>query len=82
MRVLVTGGAGYIGSHAALMLNAAGHDIVTLDNLSAGHDWAVLGGEFVKADLADAPAMDALFKTHVFDAVMHFAAHIEVGESV
>ncbi|MCE2509399.1 MAG: UDP-glucose 4-epimerase GalE [Alphaproteobacteria bacterium] len=82
MRVLITGGAGYIGSHAALTLGAAGHDIVILDNLSAGHAWAVLAGEFVQADLADAPAMDALFEAHAFEAVVHFAAHIEVAESV
>ena len=82
MRVLVTGGAGYIGSHAALMLGQAGHEIVVLDNLSAGHAWAVLSGEFVEADLADAPAMDSLFAAHAFDAAVHFAAHIEVAESV
>ena len=82
MRILVTGGAGYIGSHAVLMLGQAGHEIVVLDNLSTGHAWAVLSGKFVEADLADAPAMDSLFDAHAFDAVIHFAAHIDVAESV
>ncbi|PCJ61031.1 MAG: UDP-glucose 4-epimerase GalE [Rhodospirillaceae bacterium] len=82
MRILVTGGAGYIGSHTVLELAGAGHDLVVVDNLSAGHAWAVLAGKLVIADLADDMAMEALFKEHAFDAVVHFAAHIEVAESV
>ncbi len=82
MRILITGGAGYIGSHTVLELSAAGHDLVVVDNLSAGHAWAVLAGKLVVADLADDIAMEAVFKEHSFDAVVHFAAHIEVAESV
>jgi len=82
MKILVVGGAGYIGSHMVLMLLDAGHDVVTLDNLSRGHRGAVLGGEFVQGDLADAGALDALFRAHRFDGVMHFAAHSQVGESM
>jgi len=82
MRVLVTGGAGYIGSHVALQLGEAGHDVVVYDNLSAGHRWAVLAGELVEGDVADAPALARLFERHRFDAVVHFAAHLDVAESV
>ncbi len=82
MRLLVTGGAGYIGSHTVLELAAAGHDLVVVDNLSAGHPWAVLAGRLVVADLADDAAMDALFQENAFDGVVHFAAHIEVAESI
>lgn len=82
MRVLVTGGAGYIGSQTALRLAEAGHDIVVLDNLSAGHRWAALGHALVVADLADADVLERLFEARAFEAVVHFAAHIEVAESV
>ena len=82
MRILVAGGAGYIGSHTVLELSGAGHDLVIVDNLSSGHAWAVLAGNLVVADLSDDMAMEALFKEHTFDAVVHFAAHIEVAESV
>lgn len=81
-KVLVVGGAGYIGSHMVKMLLAAGHEVVTFDNLSAGYRDAVLGGEFVHGDLADAAALDALFARRDFAGVMHFASHIQVGESV
>ena len=81
-RVLVTGGAGYIGSHVVLRLTAAGHEVVVLDNLSAGHAWAVLEGELVVADLADRERLEALLQERRFDAVMHFAASIWVGESM
>lgn len=82
MRLLVTGGAGYIGSHTVLTLAEAGHDLVVVDNLSTGHAWAVLAGRLVVADLADDAAMDGLFQENAFDGVVHFAAHIEVAESV
>lgn len=82
MKILVTGGAGYIGSHVVRQLGEAGHDVVVLDNLSTGHDWAVLSGRLVKMDLADAPALDRLLAAERFDAVMHFAASIVVPESV
>ena len=82
LRVLVVGGAGYIGSHMVKHLLRQGCDVVTYDNLSTGYRDAVLGGEFVLGDLADKAALEALFSTHSFDGVMHFASFIQVGESV
>lgn len=82
MKVLVVGGAGYIGSHMVKMLLERGHDVVVLDNLSTGHRTAVLGGLLVEADLADGAALDALLCAHRFDGVMHFASSIQVGESM
>lgn len=82
MKVLVTGGAGYIGSHVVRQLREAGHDVLVYDNLSTGHRWALLGAPLVVGDLADGDALDALFAAHAFDAVLHFAAHIVVPESV
>lgn len=82
MKVLVTGGAGYIGSHMVRMLDELGHTTVTFDDLSAGFRDAVLGGEFVQGSLRDMDALNALFGAHQFDAVMHFAGSIAVGESV
>lgn len=82
MKVLVTGGAGYIGSHVVRQLGEAGHEVVVYDNLSTGNRWAVLGGTLVEGDLADGERLDALFAAHRFDAVLHFAAFIVVPESV
>ncbi|MFL1405452.1 UDP-glucose 4-epimerase GalE [Marinobacter sp. M1N3S26] len=82
MKVLVTGGAGYIGSHVVRQLGQAGHDIIVFDNLSTGYAWAVTAGELVVGDLADEQAIDELFARHSFDAVLHFAANIVVPESV
>lgn len=82
MKVLVTGGAGYIGSHVVRQLGEAGHDIVVFDNLSTGYRWAVTFGELVVGDLADEEAIEAVFQAHQFDAVLHFAANIVVPESV
>ena len=82
LRLLVVGGAGYIGSHMVKHLLQRGCDVVTFDNLSTGHRDAVLGGEFVLGDLADRAALDALFSQYQFDAVFHFASFIQVGESV
>lgn len=82
MNVLVTGGAGYIGSHVVRQLARAGHDIVVFDNLSTGYRWAVTAGELVVGDLADERAIEAVFRAHDFDAVLHFAANIVVPESV
>lgn len=82
MRILVVGGAGYIGSHMVKYLGARGGEITVLDNLSSGHRDAVLAGSFVEGDLADISMLDRLFADHVFDVVMHFASSILVGESV
>ena len=82
MKLLVVGGAGYIGSHMALMLVEAGHEVVVLDDLSSGHRQAVLSAELVEAGLHDAALLDELLGTRRFDAVMHFASYIQVGESV
>jgi UDP-glucose 4-epimerase len=82
MKVLVTGGAGYIGSHVVRQLIEAGHSVVVYDNLSTGTRQAVLGACLIEADLADGARLDAVFAVHHFDAVMHFAASIVVPESV
>jgi len=81
MRLLVTGGAGYIGSHVVRQLRARGDEVVVYDNLSTGHEWAVGDAELVVADLADGDALAATL-ARGFDAVLHFAAHIIVPESV
>jgi UDP-glucose 4-epimerase len=80
--VLVTGGAGYIGSHVVRRLVADGRQVVVYDNLSTGHAWAVLGAELAVGDLGDRDRLEALFADRKFDAVLHFAASIWVGESV
>jgi UDP-glucose 4-epimerase len=82
MNILVAGGAGYIGSHMLKHLAGYGHHVVTYDDLSKGYRDAVKYGELVEADLGDPLALDEVFRQHRFDAVMHFAAFIEVGESV
>ncbi|MEW6110030.1 MAG: UDP-glucose 4-epimerase GalE [Nitrospirota bacterium] len=82
MKILVTGGAGYIGSHMVRTLGEKGHDVVVYDNLSTGHRDSVLSGRLVTADLADSDALNKLFNSESFNAVMHFAAHIVVEESV
>jgi UDP-glucose 4-epimerase len=82
MKILVTGGAGYIGSHVVKALGKAGHDIVVFDNLSTGHEWAILYGKLVKDDLDNRAAIDAVLNSFRPDAVIHFAASIQVEESV
>ena len=83
MTILVTGGAGYVGSHAVAALIARGERVVVLDNLQQGHREAVLPpAELVLGDLADGSLLDRLFRAHRFKAVMHFAAHSLVGESM
>jgi len=80
--VIVTGGAGYIGSHACKALKTAGYVPVTLDNLSTGWQDAVKFGPFEHVDLMDRTAIDAVFEKYKPIAVMHFAAFSQVGESM
>ena len=80
-KILVVGGAGYIGSHMVKMLGRQGCSVTTLDDLSSGHRDAVLHGEWVQGTLADRALLDQLL-SQGFDAVMHFASFIQVGESV
>ncbi len=82
MTILVTGGAGYIGSHMVRTLGEKGHDVVVYDNLSTGHRESLLCGRLVVGDTSDAAALNALFRAEAFDAVAHFAASIVVQESV
>ncbi len=82
MRILICGGAGYIGSNMTAFLAAEKHDSVVYDNLSKGHKAAVAGCEFVKGDLADYNLLVKTLKKYKIDAVCHFAGLIEVGESV
>jgi UDP-arabinose 4-epimerase len=80
--ILVTGGAGYVGSHCAKALAAAGHQAIVFDNLTLGHREFVRWGPLVEGDIRDAAAVEALFRANRIDAVMHFAALAYVGESV
>jgi len=82
MRVLVTGGAGYIGSHTAKTLSKSGHEPVVLDNFSAGHRWAVKWGPLAEGDLADLEFVRTTLRDFRIEAVIHFAADALVGESV
>jgi UDP-glucose 4-epimerase len=83
MRILVTGGAGFIGSIVAAQLLEAGHEVVVYDDLSKGSRDAVpRSAEFAVGDVGDRAALDGLFQKHRFNAVMHFAAFIEAGESM
>ncbi len=81
-KILVTGGAGYIGSHVLRQLGEAGEDVVVLDNLSTGFEAAVTAGELFIGDSGDAALLERLFSKHDFETVMHFAAHTVVPESV
>jgi len=83
MTVLVTGGAGYIGSHMVYALLDAGERVVVLDNLATGFDWAVAQGTpFVVGDVGDQPLVNALIAEHRIDAIIHFAASVVVPDSV
>src|SRR5204862_7957989 len=80
--VLITGGAGYIGSHAAKALARSGYDVVVYDNFVAGHRAAAKFGKLVEGDITDVRAVRAALTQHDIFAVMHFAAFLDVGESV
>ena len=82
MKILVTGGAGYVGSHAARLLARAGHEVWIYDNLCYGHRAAALSGVLVEGHLAERDKLIALMRSEKIDAVMHFAAFAFVGESV
>jgi UDP-glucose 4-epimerase len=81
-KLLVTGGAGYIGSHVVRQLGAAGEDVVTLDNLCTGFREAVTAGELIVGETGDAALLERIFAEHEIDTIMHFAAHTIVPESV
>jgi UDP-glucose 4-epimerase len=81
-KVLITGGAGYIGSHVVKTFGTAGYEIIVLDNLSTGNKDAVLFGELVIGDISDSELLEKLFTQHNFDGVLHFAGSIIAPESV
>jgi UDP-glucose 4-epimerase len=81
-KILITGGAGFIGSHIAHRVKEKSYEIVVFDNLSRGHQSMTPDGKLVVGELTDPQALDDLFAAHRFEAVMHFAALIDVGESV
>jgi UDP-glucose 4-epimerase len=81
-KILVVGGAGYIGSHMVKELLRSGYSVITLDNLSNGHRDLLPGGTFIQGNCGDADLLDRMFSEHHIDAVMHFAAYALVGESV
>jgi UDP-glucose-4-epimerase GalE len=82
MRVLVTGGAGYIGSHTAKLLATSGHSPIVFDDMSQGHAWAVKWGPIEHGSLSDTHRLRDVFARHQIDAVIHFAANALVGESM
>lgn len=82
MAILVTGGAGYIGSHTVLYLQEKGEEVIVLDSLKKGHRDAVMDTSFYRGELSNESLLDEIFQKHNIDAVIHFAAHSLVGESV
>lgn len=82
MEVLITGGAGYIGSHVLRALLKEGYQVIILDDLQGGHLEAITGGELVIGNVKDGDLLDSLFANHSFSGVFHFAAHCLVGESM
>jgi len=81
-RVLLTGGAGYIGSHVLKLLGEKGFELLTYDDLSTGHRWAILYGQLVEADLLDEKKLEEVFEAFKPEAVIHFAAKVVVPESI
>ena len=81
-RILVTGGAGYIGSHTVLSLVEQGHEVTVYDSLEEGHAAAVRGASLVQANILDSDALDAALRDHQIEAVVHFAAYLKVPESM
>ncbi|MEW5901209.1 MAG: NAD-dependent epimerase/dehydratase family protein, partial [Acidobacteriota bacterium] len=81
MKVLVTGGAGYIGSHTVKALLRGGFDPIIFDNFSTGREELLIGGEVVRADLDDKEPIQDVFRSRKIEAVLHFASLIQVGES-
>lgn len=82
MKVFVTGGAGYIGSHICKALNKSGHQVIVYDNLSTGHRNFVKWGEFIHGDIKDTQKLRSSLRIHKSDIIIHLAAHAYVGESV
>src|SRR5262245_47152476 len=82
MNILVTGGAGYIGSHTCKTLAASGFIPIAYDNLVSGHEWAVRWGPLIKGDILDRSRLREVFQQYQPRAVMHFAAFADVGKSV
>lgn len=82
MKILVTGGAGYVGSHVVKLLGERDYEVATFDNLSTGNKWAVLYGDFFEGDLSDTDRLDQVIKTFKPAVIIHFAASIIVDESV
>jgi len=83
MSILVTGGAGYIGSHMVWALVDAGEDVVVVDRLSTGFEWAVAPeAKFIRADIADTSQMASIMSSHDVDAIIHFAGSVVVPDSV
>ena len=82
MKLLIPGGAGYIGSHMVRYAQEHGHEVVVLDDFSTGHEWAVKDCEILRVNLLDQDSLSQLLKGRYFDGVIHFAAKSLVGESV
>ena len=80
--ILITGGAGYIGSHVNMILNEKGYETLVIDNLSTGSKYLAKWGHFIKGDIGNTKLMDEIFSTYSIDCVMHFAASAYVGESM
>ncbi len=82
MKIMVTGGAGYIGSHTVKELLKQGNEVIVFDSLENGYQEAIVGGKFIKGDLADKGLLDEVFKKERIDSVIHFAAYADVPDSV